>query len=91
MQILKSTILLAITLLATNEIFPQCPPGQSSVQIIIETDYWGEEVYWELVPQGQICGEAAVILSGGNPSVGCAGNPGSINDEITYFSSSIYL
>ena len=91
MQILKSTILLAITLLATNEILSQCPPGQSSVQLIIETDYWGEEVYWELVPQGQICGEAAVILSGGNPSVGCAGYPGSIDDEITYFSSSIYL
>ena len=38
-----------------------------------------------LVPQGQMCGEAPVLLSGGNMGVGCDGEwNGSIIDGFTY-------
>ena len=34
----------------------QCPGGQVEVYIDIQTDNWGYEVYWELVPTGNGCG-----------------------------------
>src|SRR5690606_11776150 len=50
----------------------QCPAGQLEVYIDVNTDQYGYEAYWELVPVGDPCG-TNTIFSGGNTSVGCGG------------------
>lgn len=68
----------------------QCPGGEVELEIIIETDNYGYEGYWEVVPGGNNCG-SGTIDSGGNDAVGCNGagdqnqTPGGYgnNDEIT--------
>ncbi len=52
--------------------FSQCAPGEASVSIIVNTDTYGYEGYWELVPAGNACG-TGTIASGGNTAVGCNG------------------
>ncbi len=52
--------------------FAQCDPGEVELEIIIHTDAYGYEGYWELVPEGNNCG-TGTIASGGNVSVGCNG------------------
>lgn len=52
--------------------FSQCGAGLSEVVITINTDAYGYEGYWELVPQGSVCG-TGTIASGGNAAVGCNG------------------
>jgi len=46
--------------------------GQASVSIVVHTDDYGYEGYWELVPSGNACG-TGTIASGGNVNVGCNG------------------
>lgn len=50
----------------------QCPAGELEVTLVVSTDQWGYENYWEIVPLGNNCG-AATIASGGNTNVGCNG------------------
>jgi hypothetical protein len=50
----------------------QCPVGEVEVTIQIETDNYGYEGYWQLVPAGNSCG-SGIIASGGNTLVGCNG------------------
>ncbi|MBL4625823.1 MAG: T9SS type A sorting domain-containing protein [Flavobacteriales bacterium] len=59
-------------LFAVHAASAQCNPGEAQVDIDFTTDAWGYEVYWEVVPLGGTCG-TAVIASGGNATVGCAG------------------
>ncbi len=47
----------------------QCPVGEVEVTIQIETDNYGYEGYWQLVPAGNSCG-SGIIASGGNTLVG---------------------
>ena len=83
----KITLLFSLLLFAglSNA---QCPAGQSEVTIDIETDNYGYEIYWELVPSGNSCG-TGTIFAGGNALVGCGGgsaqaqNPGGYGDNIT--------
>jgi hypothetical protein len=49
-----------------------CQPGQVEVTIAVKIDAYGNEGYWELLPQGNSCG-TGTIFSGGNSSVGCSG------------------
>lgn len=59
----------------------QCPAGQIEINIVVTTDQYGYEAYWELLPSGNACG-TGTIASGGNNAVGCNGggaqaqNPG---------------
>jgi hypothetical protein len=91
MQKLIFTLFVGITLMISNATFSQCNPDESTVQIIIDTDNWGEELYWELVPQGQSCGDAPVLLSGGNMNVGCDGNGTGASYGNTYASNEIFV
>ena len=91
MQKLVSTIFISIALLVSNATLSQCGPDESTVQIVILTDAWGYELYWELVPQGQICGEAPVLLSGGNMGVGCDGNGMGASDGFTYADNGTFV
>ena len=55
-----------------NQVNGQCPAGQVEVEFKINTDQYGSEGYWELVPSGNACG-VGTLASGGNPNVGCNG------------------
>ncbi len=71
----KNYIILVMLLMLSvaKSAMAQCPGGQSEVTIIIETDGYGYEGYWEMVPSGNACG-VGTILSGGNAvQVGCTG------------------
>ncbi len=50
----------------------QCSTGEVEVRLTINTDQYGNELYWQLVPQGNACG-TGTIASGGNSLVGCNG------------------
>jgi len=50
----------------------QCNAGEVEVYIEINTDPYGYEAYWELLPSGNSCG-TGTIGSGGNSAVGCNG------------------
>jgi len=51
----------------------QCQPDETEVRLIIETDTYGYETYWSIVPDGNGC-NASPIASGGNTTqVGCIG------------------
>jgi hypothetical protein len=49
----------------------QCPAGEVSVEIHVETDNYGNETYWQLVPTGNGCGNGT-LASGGNPALNCS-------------------
>jgi len=46
--------------------------GQISITIEITTDSWGEEVYWELVPNGNSCGTGTIFAGGNTGELTCA-------------------
>jgi hypothetical protein len=49
----------------------QCGQGQVSLTMVIHTDAWPYETYWQLVPEGAGCGNQ-VLAEGSNLNVGCA-------------------
>ena len=65
--------------------------GESAVQIVIDTDAWGYEMYWELVSLDQTCGSAPVIMSGGNMDVGCDGDGTGASEGQAYASNQIFV
>jgi len=69
----QNTILLSIALFAIpfTPAEAQCPVGELEVTIQVNTDDYGNETYWQLVPVGNNCG-VAPIFSGGNPVLNCA-------------------
>ncbi|XOV67564.1 MAG: T9SS type A sorting domain-containing protein [Fluviicola sp.] len=52
--------------------FSQCLPGEVEVTMIVHTDDYGYEGYWQLIPSGNSCG-TGTIDEGGNAAVGCNG------------------
>jgi Secretion system C-terminal sorting domain len=46
--------------------------SQSTVTIDVQTDDYGYEIYWQLLPGGNACG-TGTIFAGGNTAVGCGG------------------
>ncbi|NND77011.1 MAG: T9SS type A sorting domain-containing protein [Flavobacteriales bacterium] len=66
----------------------QCPAGEVELEIVVHTDTYGYEIYWELLPSGINCG-TSTIASGGNTAVGCSGagaqnqTPGGYGNNIT--------
>mgnify|MGYP000473160700 FL=1 len=72
---IKNIHTLAITMGLFGGIYTanaQCQPGEVELELTIETDEYGYEGYWEVVPSGYNCGDST-IASGGNTSVGCNG------------------
>lgn len=70
----QNTLIVTILFLICNIGFikAQCPAGQVELSLEIETDQYGYEIYWEIVPAGNNCG-VSTIASGGNTNVGCSG------------------
>lgn len=62
--------------------------AQESVTMDVQTDGYGYEGYWEIVPSGNACG-TGTIASGGNNAVGCNGagvqnqTPGGYGNSLT--------
>ena len=68
----KSLLTLLMSIFLLNVAYSQCPTGEVEVTIVITTDDYGYEGYWEAVPTGNACG-VGTIASGGNTAVGCGG------------------
>ncbi len=52
----------------------QCETGYTSVTLVLDTDAWGYENYWEIVPAGSGCGTGTVASGGASDDVGCDGD-----------------
>ena len=68
----------------------QCSDGHVEVEVVVSTDSWGYEVYWELTPAGTPCGSPDFFGVGGNPEVGCDGL-GISNGGSTYENNATYV
>ena len=68
----RITLLIGIICCSLSYTNAQCPGGQVEVTIDVAVDQYGYEVYWELLPNGNNCGNGT-IASGGNTNVGCGG------------------
>src|SRR5688500_12891156 len=85
---LLSPLLLIAFIVSSMAVSAQCLVGEVEVSLVIETDNYGNELYWQLVPQGNACG-VGQIASGGNSAVGCNGRgdelspPGGYGDNTT--------
>lgn len=64
--------LLFIGLLFSGFSFSQCVAGEVEVTMVVHTDDYGYEGYWQLIPSGNACG-TGVIDEGGNTTIGCNG------------------
>jgi hypothetical protein len=85
---MKQFFTIALSILGTIPLLAQCPDGQVEFSMNILTDGWGEECYWELVPDQSPCGTGTLVW-GGNENVGCAGNdPGGA--DLEYLDNTIY-
>jgi hypothetical protein len=51
-----------------------CPNGQSPFEMRVHTDAWGYELYWELGPEGALCGDSILYWGGNAVDVGCDGD-----------------
>lgn len=57
----------------------QCGPDEVEITFLIGTDAWGYEMYWEIVPSGEGCGNGT-LYSNGNPDVGCNAEGGGMGE-----------
>lgn len=69
---MKKGLFIVILICLQYITWSQCGPGQVSLTMVIHTDAWPYETYWQLVPEGVGCGNQ-VIAEGSNLNVGCAG------------------
>ncbi|QQS31095.1 MAG: T9SS type A sorting domain-containing protein [Sphingobacteriales bacterium] len=80
----------------STQVWAQCNTGEVEVYIQLQTDNYGYEIYWQLLPETNDCGDGT-IASGGNTAVGCdgAGNqdqePGGYGNNQTYTSGPFCL
>lgn len=82
--------LFALAVVFGQTSYSQCLEGEVSLQIVYDTDAWGYEAYWELVPGEQACGEGEVIVAAGNTGVGCDGNGTGASDTQTLANNTTY-
>lgn len=80
--------LIASLILLVNSSFAQCISGQRSVSLVVTTDDYGYEGYWELTSSANTCGNLT-IANGGNLTVGCVA--GTQNQDLTgYANNTLY-
>lgn len=69
---MKQFVFAAMCIFGAWPVFAQCADGEVEFTMNLLTDAWGEENYWELVPDLSPCG-SQTIAWGGNENVGCEG------------------
>lgn len=95
-ETLKSIFILLLVATSSNLLNAQCLPGEVTLELTVNTDDYGYEGYWEIVPTGNACGVGTVVF-GGNATVGCNGGgsqnqtPGGYADNSTIIVDSICL
>ena len=67
------TLLVGLLLFSVQSASAQCDEGQTEVIFQISTDPWGYELYWELLPEGNDCGDGTIEWGGNDSQVGCDG------------------
>lgn len=72
MKKISTLLLLSVFSLYQINANAQCDVSEGEVTIVVHTDAYGNEGYWQLVPTGNDCDEET-IFEGGNPLVGCDG------------------
>ena len=77
-------------LLFSGTVLAQCGAGEVQVTIGINTDTYGYETYWQLVPFGNDCG-TGTIFEGGNLTMGCGGGGGQAQEQSGYLPDTTYL
>lgn len=93
---MKKVLFLALCTAISTHSIAQCGASQVEVQIETQTDIYGYEGYWELLPEDSLCGEGT-LLWGGNTAVGCTGagqqnqTPGGYGNNQAYFSDTVCL
>lgn len=65
--------LILLFTLGSYSAFAQCEEGEVEVTFELFTDDWGYEVYWELLPSGNDCGQDPIATGGNSIDVGCEG------------------
>lgn len=60
-------------LLISTQLFAQCELGEVETNLNLYTDAWGYELYWEIVPSGNDCGDGTILSGGNDTQVGCTG------------------
>jgi Secretion system C-terminal sorting domain len=69
-------ILLSLFIITlSTSAYTQCEAGEVALTMVLQTDAWPYETYWELVPSGSGCGNN-VIDWGSNATVGCNNTAG---------------
>ncbi|GEM_PF-172137 len=72
MQKLFLSLFVAFALLATlNDVSAQCAEGESAFELIVTTDPWAYEMYFELTPVGVECGDNLVASGVAGSSSAC--------------------
>ena len=72
---MKSTLRnlsIVFLVLTSHYSISQCDISEGEVTIVVHTDDYGNEGYWQLLPSGNDCG-VGTIFEGGNDLVGCDG------------------
>lgn len=59
-----------------------CPSDSLALNVTVDTDDWGYEAYWELLPAEGACGDGGALLWGGNSEVGCSEDLSGLESEI---------
>ena len=80
---MKNILLVAALIAMSLNVYSQCNSGEVETTIEIHTDNYANEIYWELVPSGNDCGNGT-IFSGGNTAVGCNGSGAQANPSGGY-------
>jgi len=63
----------ALLIVSTQRSNAQCELGETEVQIIISTDSWGYECYWQITAIDDNCGISTVVEGGNLNQIGCTG------------------
>ena len=74
----------------TLNVQAQCPAGEVEVFIHVLSDDYGNETYWQLVPGGNVCGQAP-IFTGGNPALNCGSGAGETSPAGGYANNSTII
>ncbi|MBD3639178.1 MAG: T9SS type A sorting domain-containing protein [Crocinitomicaceae bacterium] len=86
---MKKILMISALLIISGQVYSQCGVGEGEVTLVVQTDDYGYEGYWQIVPSGNACG-TGTIDEGGNLTVGCSGagaqqqDPGGYADNQTY-------
>ncbi len=77
-----------VLMLIPQSFYAQCAIGESSVSLVVTTDDYGYEGYWELTAEPNPCGTQTIAF-GGNVNVGCIS--GSQNQDPSGYGNNLVI